>query len=434
MKLQNLIVIFIIIVLPVILIVSFYIATGLRTITYQSLYDSGLLKATYDAIYAFELNTTNDIYSDSDNPETKKSILKASVKMFEKSLATTCNISSYSTEEIEEYIPAIAFGLYDGFYMYAPSLVPNSDPPQYKHSLKNYVYYSEMLEDDIIIRYSLDNYVSVSGDFGSGYELKDGYLIVESEWKNNIDSSDSAAQEYYTKAIDFTTWFNSKMGNITDDNGTKFLKISTSNNPEDENSAFVQHKRKVMKNTLESVLNSTITAYSKRTNGIYRMPKLSEEDWQKIYTNISMIAFFQGKSIGLTKYNGYCVLNSTNSNEYVNPNLMYFIDENNTYHDIRCSDKHGTLEGYKIASFQKKRVEDSSNPNGYKYVYENFSSNPNDPVPLACYGCINGNGSLSNVGISTYQYIKEKATSSEKKAYYTALARERNNTLKILTQ
>ena len=68
MKLQNLTVIFIIIIIPVILLVSLYISTGLKTIKYQSLYDTGLLTATHDAIYAFELNTTNDAYSD--NSET----------------------------------------------------------------------------------------------------------------------------------------------------------------------------------------------------------------------------------------------------------------------------------------------------------------------------------------------------------------------------
>ena len=101
MKLQNLTVIFIIIIIPVILLVSLYITNGIKTIKYQALYDTGLLTASHDAINAFELNTTNDIYSD--NAETKRDILKSSVKMFEKSLCNTCRISSYNTSEIEQY-------------------------------------------------------------------------------------------------------------------------------------------------------------------------------------------------------------------------------------------------------------------------------------------------------------------------------------------
>lgn len=166
MNLQNLTVIFIIIIIPVVLLVSLYISTGLKTIKYQFLYDSGLLTATHSAISAFELNTTNDTYSD--NAETKRNILNSSVKMFEKSLANTCGISAYNVNEIEEYIPAIVFGMYDGFYMYAPSAVYNEKKGknEYKHSLKNYVYYSETLDDGTVIIYSLDNYITVSGDFG----------------------------------------------------------------------------------------------------------------------------------------------------------------------------------------------------------------------------------------------------------------------------
>mgnify|MGYP003302879119 CR=1 FL=1 len=36
------------------------------------------------------------------------------------------------------------------------------------------------------------------------------------------------------------------------------------NDPEDDNSPFVQHKRRIMKSKIEGVLNSSITAYSNR--------------------------------------------------------------------------------------------------------------------------------------------------------------------------
>ena len=448
MKLQNLIVIFIIIIIPVILLVSLYINNGIKTIKYQSLYDTGLVTATHDAIYAFELNTTNDAYSD--NAETKRNLLKSSVKAFEKSLCNTCGISSYNTSEIEEYIPAIAFGMYDGFYMYAPSLSPKTN--EYKHSLKNYVYYSEELSDGTIIRYSLDNYVVVlTNADGNNYKIMEGNLIVKDNWE--IDDKKAGkyyeeAKEYYDKAEAFTKWFNTNIGNKKE--YKEYLEISKKNDPEDENSAFVQHKREVIKNKLENVLNSSITAYAERTKKNYKMPKLSEEDWQKVYSNISMITFFQGKNIGLTKYNGYCVLNSTNSNEYVNPNLMYFVDENNEYHDIRCEKikNSGNLKGYRIGRFQRKKLEEYKKANGeiekdkngnilyikekdeednvtktktttskYKYEIEAY----------ACYNCING--PLQN-NKKIYNYIKD-SNENIKKAYYTALASERYNTIHL---
>lgn len=447
MNLQNLTVIFVIIIIPVVLLVSLYISTGLKTIKYQSLYDSGLLTATHSAISAFELNTTNDAYSD--NAETKRNILKSSVKMFEKSLANTCGISSYNVSEIEEYIPAIVFGMYDGFYMYAPSLNPKTK--KYEHNLKNYVYYSEKLDNGTVITYSLDNYVTVSGDFGDGYEKREGYLIDLNnstedgkEYKGiSIDNNDDAIN-YYKEAWKFTQWFNGKFSSYS------YLNISGENDPEDENSAFVQHKRTVIKNKIEGVLNSIITAYSERTlKNVYKMPKLSEEDWQKIYSNISMITFFQGKNIGFTRYNGYCVLNSTNHNEYVNPNLMYFIegsdDINHYYHDIRCNkiSSSSALTGYKIGDFQKIKLEKALNPDGTpktdggKQLYiDNGTETTNaykyNHNALACYDCVNG--SLSTY-ITVYDYINPDggiASNEIKTAYWTSLARERYNTTKLL--
>ena len=75
--------------------------------------------------------------------------------MFERSLCNTCNISAYNTDEIEDYIPAMLFGMYDGFYLYAPSLNPDTD--RYEHSLKNYVYYSELLDEENMSNEELTN-------------------------------------------------------------------------------------------------------------------------------------------------------------------------------------------------------------------------------------------------------------------------------------
>lgn len=439
MKLQHLTVIFIIIVIPVILLVSLYISTGLKTIKYQSLYDTGLLTATHDAIYAFEINTANSAYSD--NAETKRTILKSSVKAFEKSLCNTCGISSYNTDEIEEYIPALVFGMYDGFYMYAPSY--NSQTGKYEHNLKNYVYYSELLDDGTSIIYSLDNYVIVSGEFGirEGYLINDTATVTDEKITYNgveIDMSDPAAVNYYKEAVAFTEWFleDAKIQEKEKNGiGASYLNVhADGNDPEDENSSFVQHKRTVIKEKIESVLNSSITAYSERTWGYnYKMPKLSEEDWEKIYSNISMISFFQGKQIGFTKYNGYCVLNSTNSNEYVNPNLMYFIN-GNTYHDIRCSELeelNSNIKGYKIGDFEKRKVEEEvpiRNDDGTTTTTTQVSYKYNHNE-LACYSCINGQlNTLQTVN----KYVNDSENSSIKSSYWTSLARERYKQVKLL--
>ena len=63
MKLQNMTVIFSIIVIPVTLILSAYIGVQIDTAQLQQMYDTKLMDATHDALAAFELNTINNKYS-----------------------------------------------------------------------------------------------------------------------------------------------------------------------------------------------------------------------------------------------------------------------------------------------------------------------------------------------------------------------------------
>ena len=451
MKLQSLTIIFIIIILPVTLVLSAYIGYEIKTIEKQNLYNTGILSATHDTIFSFEINTKNDEYSN--NPEYKRDILKAAVKTFENSFSTTCNLGLYGNDRIEEYIPAIVFGMYDGFYMYAPY---ETKANGYKHDLRSYVYYSETIPGTrIIIRYSLDNYVVVSGSFNGEYISRAGYLINTDVWESNFiqnsevlttykkydsqskvinsitnqtELTDNAAKKYYDEAVAFTDWFKNT-AKISD--RADYLNIGNGNDPEDENSLFVQHKRKIIKEKIQSILNSSITSYAAKTGNTYKMPVLTEEEWNRIYNNISVISFVQGMNLGFKKYNNYCVLNSTNSNEYVNPNLMYFIDNNGEYHDIRCeklvnADK---IVGYKIGDFEKNKVEvykaGRVDETEERYYYKHDET--------ACYNCING---ILENNTPIYEYIKNLRDSNDKEfrikqAYFTALARERYNTTKL---
>lgn len=471
MKLQNLTVIFIIIILPIVLVLSAYIGYEIKTINKQNMYNTGLTSATSDAIFAFELNTKNDVYYN--NAESKRSNIKAAIKTFENSLSNTCNLGLYNNEAIEEYIPAIVFGLYDGFYMYAPTQTQSQG---YKHDLKNYVYYSEEIKQgniDIVIRYTLDNYVAVSGKIGDKYVTKAGYLINLNDLNGSVikdkleetrikykgliietesieeygkgektgkiikvvdDKSNNLAIAYYKEAYEFTNWF---MNEVKIGQTVKYLNIGNTNDPEDENSPFVQHKREIMKNKIQSILNSSITAYSNKTRNNYKMLILRAEDWDKIYNNISVISFVQGINLGFKNYNHYCVINSTNNQEYVNPNLIYFTD-GNSYHDIRCTDENvdwKNATGYKIGSFEKQTYEaEKKNEDGATItdaqgnpVLENrYYYKHNE---LACYKCINGSERSSK---SIFDFMKNDANTVQKIAYYSALARERKSTVKLL--
>ena len=252
-----------------------------------------------------------------------------------------------------------------------------------------------------------------------------------------IDIQDEWAVNYFIDNYKFSKWFKE---NVIDKYGDtyKHLKISATNDPEDPKSEFVKYKREIIRNKIEGVLNSTITAYSERTWGQnYKMPKITEEEWERIYSDISVTAFFQGKRIGYTKYNGYCVLNCNNHYEFVNPNLLYFSSDFsgpamtkyglqpdqyiNTsydyYHDIRCTDtwfpkdyptgdKKGvkieeapeervilTLRGWKIGRFKKVKVSETEagrGGTGPELTYKDYNKYMYERAECACYECING--------------------------------------------
>ena len=128
MRLQGVGIIFALIVLPIILVMSYYIQLEVDTLSLQKSYDSKLLDSTYDAMSAFEINTANeDLSTVSDSLRT---IVEASSNVFITTLATNMGMSNASKSMIEPYIPAILFTMYDGYYICAPTRVPTilTDP------------------------------------------------------------------------------------------------------------------------------------------------------------------------------------------------------------------------------------------------------------------------------------------------------------------
>ena len=97
MKVQDLAIIFIIIILPISLVISTYTQYQIQTINTQTLYDNKLTTATYDAIRAFQINTTSSTTSDLTNSKSRD--LEASVSAFRNSIK-----SSFATFLYGEYI------------------------------------------------------------------------------------------------------------------------------------------------------------------------------------------------------------------------------------------------------------------------------------------------------------------------------------------
>ena len=122
MKLQGVSVIFALIVLPLILVLTYYIQLQVDTIDAQNEYDVKLLNSTYGAMSAFEINTANeDLSSVSDSLRT---IIDASTNIFMNTLSTNLGMSNASKAYVEPYIPALLYTLYDGYYISAPTRTP----------------------------------------------------------------------------------------------------------------------------------------------------------------------------------------------------------------------------------------------------------------------------------------------------------------------
>ena len=118
MKVQDLAIIFIIIILPISLVISTYTQYQIQTINTQTLYDNKLTTATYDAIRAFQINTTSSTTSDLTNSKSRD--LEASISTFRNSIRSTFALTGYSEDTLDKYIPALVYTLYDGFYIYSP--------------------------------------------------------------------------------------------------------------------------------------------------------------------------------------------------------------------------------------------------------------------------------------------------------------------------
>lgn len=215
MKIQTLAVIFVIIMLPISLVLSVYTQNQMTTLNLQSKYDSRLIDSTYEAIKTFQINTLAN--SSSDVASSKIRDIEASVNSFFSSVANNFGLSEYNADTIKEYMPAIVYTLYDGYYIYSPYTnninninVKEDSSYQNKQTLqglKPYVYYSCRYKvgsnSDFVITYSLDSYITIQGTINGAGVNKSGYLLDNIiingntiKYRNIEISSSENLQEY----------------------------------------------------------------------------------------------------------------------------------------------------------------------------------------------------------------------------------------------
>ena len=481
MKLQYLTVIFVIIMLPIVLVLSQYVGIQVDTISTKTKLDTSLLGATYDTMAAYEFNTRNTSNSSVVSEDIRE--IEAVISTFTRSLSSSMGLTGVAKDYILSYVPAIAFCMYDGYYIYMPNETTSGD-----EKLQPYVYYTKnYINDDtntnITIAYSLDNYVSIYGKCNNKPVSAAGYLVVpgdvtinnfsyvtttaedggveykvlsgkisykgieikkekvfENKTVKNLKTTRMGLEEttdamiYYYQANKFTLFYNDVIDQLKPQDKAK-LKILTTNNPESETSAFNDEKVNVIKDAVTSNLNRAIYNFEGVNKDVYEMPQLNGEDWDKILNNISIIAFMKDMPLNnATTYNNYVVVNSTITQKYTSAKSIKFIgydsgfNSKGYYHKITCEDflkdiKDGTISniiGYSAVDFERYKGA-AENEREYYYYYKHNE--------YADYDCeIEGKSSV-NIAILD-GYLDSKAVSGLAKenierAYYTAVGRIR---------
>ena len=543
MKIQNLAVIFIIIILPISIVLSSYTKNRVEVISMQSKYDSKLNDATHDAIKAYQLNSFKSDTSYYTNSKIRD--IEASVNTFFNSLSTNFSTLGYTKETLQNYVPAIVYTMYDGYYVYTPYTNtwynvdendnPNTVPPKiYKeldeqigeqhtyenqekiYGLKPYVYYSCRYKDtnnDVTITYSLDNYVQIQGKVGGNVVSKYGYLYskgndstglkvdgdtvkyngIEIPEENSIQenvyvdgelktlscikengtkyyydgtnvfsvlngksqvqvdfdkrkfTNNKSAKNYYKEADELRKFIeapeNSFLKELTTNNivdietgepytgESPYFSINGSNNKifdfdygegiESETSNFNTHRIDVIKNAIERNLSISIANFNKFSNVVteFQMPKLKDEDWDKIMNNISVISFFQGANIGGKLYNGYSVITNTMNEDVVMEDSIYIKQRQNDTYNIYDITENGLAYNNTTVGIFNINTEPRTATDGTTYflpVTGNLSYN----------SIITKNNISENFNGSVSEYVKNLPYEL-KQVYYTALARER---------
>ena len=289
-------------------------------------------------------------------------------------------------------------------------------------------------------------------------------LIQELEMK----LSNLKAITYYVKAQIFSNWIYENLGtesaiklkgnhiaediaNLNEDIYTTtttmdvFHDFSEDNtiifnslvNPEKQDSPFYSHKLNVIRNSIQYNLNLALSSYNVMASELdINMPVMTDDEWDKILNNISIVSFMQGFNCGMKIYNNYAIVSSSNNELTVIPNEIYYTKKNeyNTadtshiYHRIDCPE----LEDAEYISFVAKEIK-------YDKIYDKVSQKYKyDHRNVACYKCIINTNYLKKVGTEAGADVMgynddiliSTLSNTKQKEYYKAVAKERQNLYK----
>lgn len=221
--------------------------------------------------------------------------------------------------------------------------------------------------------------------------------------------------------------------------------------PEDVESNFEQHRRHAIRNSITYNLAVAMTAYNEKYAGSnsFSMPILSDSEWDKILTKVSILTFMQGLNCGMKLYNNYALVCSTNNEISVLTDEIYYTEYTSsltdtdvieTAHRLNCLKLNNTTTNDYYTSFKSKDIK-------YDKLYNSITGNYDyDHMIYTCYTCLvnpnynyfNGSGTESVKKNGDKKIIdtllemlpKDGNYISRIKAYYIAVGKEREKLYK----
>ena len=123
MDLQDATIIYLALILPILLILSFSLSVSIKEMRVTNDYQNKLIDATRDGIKAFEINTSNEDFRDV--TDALKVMVEASINTFKTGFAKRVGMDGASKATIDNYLPFTLFTLNDGYYINSPSFTPH---------------------------------------------------------------------------------------------------------------------------------------------------------------------------------------------------------------------------------------------------------------------------------------------------------------------
>ena len=306
----------------------------------------------------------------------------------------------------------------------------------------------------------------------SGYEKKQISDANTIQKLRDQKSKSISAYSYYKEAYDFSTEVYSKFkdisyknivnnydgtdvakdsnGNtITDENGNNLQYWQTlsynpsgndnifdvnNNDPLDESSSFNEHRKAVIRKSIEENLKIAFGNYNDfnyEKNYEYALPEISEIDWDKIVNNVSVLTFMQGIPLKYKYYNNYCVITNNLNKEFVNTEDIYIITADNKYHKPGCTklysdyDKASIESAYSSIDFLRQTAKATESSTAYYFYPKAYTviNNGNREAVTACYNCIVN----AKATYDTNQLIKNKNLTFGETAGVSSIRVQNNN-------